>query len=95
MTSAALQISDMLNTLEKEDYEMAISYIQFLSDKRSKERKFDIEGSYTSDSETKGIKLGLFNGMKYIADGHDIDECNGEIAELFGVAVIGRSKMLV
>lgn len=32
-----------------------------------------------------GIKLGLFNGMKYIAEGRDIDECNNEIAELFGV----------
>ncbi len=31
------------------------------------------------------IKLGLFNGVKYIADSHDIDECNDEIAELFGV----------
>ncbi len=85
MTSAALQVSDMLNTLEKEDYEMAISYIQFLSDKRKKERKISIERDYVDDSGTKGIKLGLFNGMKYIADGHDIDECNDEIAELFGV----------
>ncbi len=68
----------ILDTLEKEDYEMAISYIQFLSDKRQKERS-------AGDSGTNGIKLGLFNGMKYIADGHDIDECNEEIAELFGV----------
>ncbi len=85
MASVALQVNDMLDTLEKEDYEMAISYIQFLSDKRKKERKIGIERGYVGDSGTNGIKLGLFNGMKYIADGHDIDECNGEIAELFGV----------
>ncbi len=24
-------------------------------------------------------------GQKFIADGHDIDECNDEIARLFGV----------
>ncbi len=85
MAPAALQVSDMLNTLEREDYEMVINYIQFLSDKRKKERKIGIEREYASDSGTNGIKLGLFNGMKYIADGHDIDECNDEIAEIFGV----------
>ncbi len=85
MASIASQVSDMLNTLEKEDYEMAISYIQFLSDKRKKERETGIERDYASDSGTNGIKLGLFNGMKYIADGHDIDECNDKIAEMFGV----------
>ena len=81
MTSVAVQVCDMLNTLEKEDYEMVISYIQFLSDKRQKEYKVNMA---KGDSGTNGIKLGLFNGMKYIADGHDIDECNDEIAELFG-----------
>ena len=85
MTSAAIQVNDMLNTLEKEDYEMAINYIQFLSEKRKKERNIYIEKSSTNISEKSGIKLGLFNGMKYIADGHDIDECNDEIAEMFGV----------
>ncbi|MCM1087647.1 MAG: hypothetical protein NC419_05780 [Muribaculaceae bacterium] len=85
MVSAALQVSDMLNTLEKEDYEMAINYIQFLSEKRKKERNISIEKNPTNNSEKSGIKLGLFNGMKYIANGHDIDECNDEIAEMFGV----------
>ena len=84
MASVALQVSDMLNTLEKEDYEMVISYIQFLSDKRQKEHKINMAKEDATDLGTNGIKLGLFNGMKYIADGHDIDECNDEIAELFG-----------
>ena len=30
-------------------------------------------------------KLGSMKGQKFIADGHDIDECNDEIAKLFGV----------
>ncbi|MCM1056237.1 MAG: hypothetical protein NC517_01315 [Firmicutes bacterium] len=85
MAPAALQVHDMLNTLEREDYEMAINYIQFLAEKRKREHQISIEKNSVNNSEQKGIKLGLFNGMKYIADGHDIDECNDEIAEMFGV----------
>lgn len=85
MAPAALKVHDMLNTLEREDYEMAINYIQFLAEKRKKEHKINIEKNSVNNSGKKGIKLGLFNGMKYIADGHDIDECNDEIAEMFGV----------
>ena len=33
----------------------------------------------------KKRRLGSMKGQKFIADGHDIDECNDEIAELFGV----------
>jgi len=84
MAPVALQVRDMLNTLEKEDYEMAINYIQFLSEKRKREHKINIEKNSSNNSEKSGIKLGLFNGMRYIADGHDIDECNDEIAEMFG-----------
>lgn len=75
----------MLNALEKEDYEMVINYVQFLSEKRKKEQKIQMEKSSANNSEKGGIKLGLFDGMKYIAEGHDIDECNDEIAEIFGV----------
>lgn len=38
MISAVMKVNDMLDTLEEEDYKMAISYIQFLSDARKKER---------------------------------------------------------
>jgi hypothetical protein len=34
----------------------------------------------------KKRKLGSLSGMKLIADGYDIDECNEEIAKMFGVA---------
>jgi len=69
----------------KEDYEMVINHIQFLSEKRKKEHKISIEKNSANNSEKVEIKLGLFNGMRYIADEHDIDECNDEIAEMFGV----------
>lgn len=38
MALTAMAVQDMLNTLGEEDYKMAISYIQFLSDSRKKER---------------------------------------------------------
>ena len=33
----------------------------------------------------KKRRLGSMKGQKFVADGHDIDEYNDEIAELFGV----------
>lgn len=38
MALTAMAVWDMLNTLGEEDYKMAISYIQFLSDSRKKGR---------------------------------------------------------
>lgn len=38
METTAMAVNDMLDTLEKEDYEMVISYIRFLSDSRKKAR---------------------------------------------------------
>lgn len=38
MESSVVTVNDMLNTLEEEDYEMAINYIQFLYESRKKER---------------------------------------------------------
>lgn len=35
--------------------------------------------------EGKKRRLGSMKGLKFIADGHDIDECNDEIARLFEV----------
>ena len=36
MTSTALQVNRLLENLEEEDYKMAISYIEFLSEERRK-----------------------------------------------------------
>ncbi len=38
MTAMAATVSDMLNTLEEEDYTAAISYIEFLFAKRKKQK---------------------------------------------------------
>ncbi len=39
MAPTAVTVRNMLDTLEEEDYKMAISYIEFLSDARRKERQ--------------------------------------------------------
>ncbi|NBJ93198.1 hypothetical protein [Parablautia muri] len=36
-------------------------------------------------AQRKKRKLGILKGKKLIADGYDLDECNNEIAEMFGV----------
>ncbi len=36
-------------------------------------------------TQRKKRKLGVLKGKKLIADGYDLDECNEEIAEMFGV----------
>ncbi|MDE7476644.1 MAG: hypothetical protein K2M91_01615 [Lachnospiraceae bacterium] len=36
-------------------------------------------------TQGKGRKLGILKGQTLIADGYDLDECNDEIAEMFGV----------
>ena len=36
-------------------------------------------------AQKKSRKLGVLKGKKLIADGYDLDECNDEIAEMFGV----------
>ena len=44
------------------------------------------EGQFTETvTQGKGRKLGILKGETLIADGYDLDECNDEIAEMFGV----------
>ncbi len=41
--------------------------------------------NYDSAVQGRKRRLGSMKGQKFIADGHDIDECNEEIARLFEV----------
>ena len=44
------------------------------------------EGQFTETvTQGKGRKLGILKGETLIADGYDLDECNDETAEMFGV----------
>lgn len=46
-------------------------------------RKMNI--NYDVAAQGKKRRIGSMKGQKFIADGHDIDECNDEIARLFEV----------
>lgn len=44
------------------------------------------KGQFTETvTQGKGCKLGILKGETLIVDGYDLDECNDEIAEMFGV----------
>lgn len=38
----------------------------------------------SSDSQRKPRRLGSLKGQRLISEGYDIDECNDEIAKMFG-----------
>lgn len=49
------------------------------SESRGKNINYDIT------AQGRKRRLGSMKGQKFIVDGHDIDECNDEIARLFEV----------
>lgn len=75
------QITQSLDGLSEENLSFLLEIIQrFMIPAQSK--TVDIN----DDAGQKKVRrLGSMKGQKFIADGHDIDECNAEIAEMFGV----------
>lgn len=41
--------------------------------------------SNSSEHKSKPRRMGSLKGQRLISEGYDIDECNGEIAKMFGV----------
>lgn len=39
----------------------------------------------SSEHKSKPRRMGSLKGQRLISEGYDIDECNGEIAKMFGV----------
>ncbi len=82
MSTLQNQITQSLEGLSDDSLQFILDMIQRFvlpSELRSK--------SINNDVPTQGRKrrLGSMKGQKFIADGHDIDECNDEIARLFEV----------
>lgn len=67
MASAVTMVNDMLNTLE-EDYKMAISYIQFLSDSRKKMRAKKAAGIMDEIQTVIGDDRGWESEEEMLAD---------------------------
>lgn len=59
--------------------------LQFILDMIQRFVKPAESQSMKSTSQWKKRKSGILKGKKLIADGYDLDACNDEIAEIFGV----------
>ncbi len=80
MSTLQNQITQSLDGLSDDSLRFILDMIQrFVLPADSKNMNYD--------AVVKGRKrrLGSMKGQKFIADGHDIDECNDEIARLFEV----------
>ncbi len=80
MSTLQNQITQSLDGLSDDSLRFILDMIQrFVLPADSKSMNYD--------AVVKGRKrrLGSMKGQKFIADGHDIDECNDEIARLFEV----------
>lgn len=81
MSTLQNQITQSLEGLSDDSLRFILDMIQrFVMPAESKSMSID----YDIAKQEKKRRLGSMKGQKFIADGHDIDECNDEIARLFG-----------
>lgn len=80
MSTLQNQITQSLDGLSDDSLRFILDMIQRFvlpADAKSKNHDAAVQG--------RKRRLGSMKGQKFIADGHDIDECNDEIARLFEV----------
>ena len=81
MSTLQNQIMQSLEGLSDDSLRFILDMIQrFVMPAESKSMNIN----YDVAKQEKKRRLGSMKGQKFIADGHDIDECNDEIARLFG-----------
>lgn len=81
MSTLQNQITQSLEGLSDDSLSFILDMIQrFVMPAESKNMSIN-----DNLGQGKKRRLGSMKGQKFIADGHDIDECNDEIARLFGV----------
>ncbi len=82
MSTLQNQITQSLDGLSDDSLRFILEMIQrFVLPSESRSMSIN----YNIATQEKRRKLGSMKGQKFIADGHDIDECNDEIARLFEV----------
>ena len=82
MSTLQNQITQSLDGLSDDSLSFILDMIQrFVLPAESKNMGIN----YSATAHEKKRRVGSMKGQKFIADGHDIDEYNDEIAELFGV----------
>ena len=75
MSALEKQIMQSLDGLSDDSLGVILDLIQ----------RFVKPAEANSGSHTTGRKLGSMKGQKFIADGHEIDDYDDEIAQMFGV----------
>ena len=82
MSTLQNQITQSLEGLSDDSLRFILDMIQrFVQPSESR----SVSINYGVVTQGKKRRLGSMKGQKFIADGHDIDECNDEIARLFEV----------
>ncbi len=82
MSTLQKQITQSLDGLSEDSLSFILDMIQrFVLPAEMK----GMNTNYNVAVQGKKRRLGSMKGQKFIADGHDIDECNDEIAEMFEV----------
>ena len=82
MSTLQKQIAQSLNGLSDDSLRFILDMIQrYVMPAESMGMSID----YDRIVSEKKRRIGSMKGQKFIADGYDIDECNDEIARLFGV----------
>ncbi len=82
MSTLQNQITQSLEGLSDDSLRFILDMIQrFVLPSESR----SVSINYGIATQGKKRRLGSMKGQKFIADGHDIDECNDEIARLFEV----------
>ena len=82
MSTLQNQITQSLEGLSDDSLRFILDMIQRFvlpSESRNASINYDVA------TQEKKRRLGSMKGQKFISDGHNIDECNDEIARLFGV----------
>jgi hypothetical protein len=82
MSTLQNQITQSLEGLSDDSLRFILDMIQrFVMPAESKSMSIN----YDDVIGEKKRRIGSMKGQKFIADGHNTDECNDEIARLFGV----------
>ena len=82
MSTLRNQIIQSLEGLSDDSLCFILDMIQrFILPSESRNKSVD----YSTVMQGTKRRLGSMRGQKFIADGHDIDECNDEVARLFWV----------
>lgn len=81
------QIAQSLEGLSDDSLRFILDMIQRFV-RPSESRNMSI--NYDAATQGRKRRLGSMKGQKFIADGHDIDECNDEIVGLFNESFVIR-----